>query len=452
MPSPPKESFASQRVTVMGLGRFGGGAGAARWLAQQGARVTVTDLADEASLAHSLAALANVPIVAYHLDGHREEDFRTAHMVVVNPAVHPDNPLVALAAANGARIVTEIELFMERCPGRLVGVTGSNGKSTTAAMIAAIFQADGRRTWLGGNVGGSLLEQLRAMQPDDWIVLELSSFQLWYLGPQARAPEVAVVTNCTPNHLNWHPDFAHYVAAKQRILTGQQTSDLALLNVSDPEVASWAPLVRGRLLSPLPIDKVPPLAVPGHHNQVNAACAGGAALGIGCATESVRRGLELFVGLPQRLEMFAVVGGRKLYNDSSATTPESTIAALNALDEPVWLLAGGSDKGVNLAPLGAAIAARATGAAFYGAVRESLRLAVAAHPNKVRCTSVATLPEALEWCWQRSRPGESIVLSPGCASLDQFTNYRHRGETFVDMVRELARRTDRPGLEASGGR
>jgi UDP-N-acetylmuramoylalanine--D-glutamate ligase len=436
----------------MGLGRFGGGAGAARWLAQQGAQVTVTDLADEASLPDSLASLANVPIAAFHLGGHREDDFRWARMVVVNPAVHPDNPLVALAAASGARIVTEIELFMEHCPGRLVGVTGSNGKSTTAAMIAAILQADGRRTWLGGNLGGSLLERLDAMQSDDWIVLELSSFQLSYLGPESRVPEVAIVTNCTPNHLNWHPDFAHYVAAKQRLLTGQQTSDLAVLNVSDPEVASWTPLVRGRLLPPLPIDQVPPLGVPGHHNQVNAACAGAAALGIGCAMESVRRGLELFVGLPQRLEMFAVVGGRKFYNDSSATTPESTIAALNALDEPVWLLAGGSDKGVDLSAMGDTIAARTVGAAFYGAVRESLRRAVAAHPNKVRCATVATLAEALEWCWQRSRPGESIVLSPGCASLDQFTNYRHRGETFVELVRALARRSDRPGLPASGGR
>lgn len=448
----PSEDFAARRVVVMGLGRFGGGAGVARWLAAQGAVVTITDLADHASLADSLAMLADAPIAAFHLGGHHEEDFRGTQMVVVNPAVHPGDHLVALAAESGARIVTEIELFMEQCPGHLVGVTGSNGKSTTAAMTAAILQAAGRRTWLGGNLGGSLLEQLSEMRSDDWVVLELSSFQLWYLGLLARVPEVAIITNCTPNHLNWHPNFEHYVAAKQRLLTGQQSSDLAVLNLGDPEIASWRPFLRGRFVAPLPIDEVPPLGVPGDHNRVNAACASTAALGIGCTMDAVRRGLASFTGLPQRLELFAVVGGRKFYNDSSATTPESAIAALKSLNEPVWLLAGGSDKGVDLAPLAATIANRAAGAAFYGAVRASLLREVTGRALRIRCTSVATMSEALDWCWQHSCPGESIVLSPGCASLDQFANYRQRGETFVALVRELARRPDRPGLQASGDR
>ena len=164
--NPILQNLTGQRVTVMGLGRFGGGAGAARWLAGQGAVVTVTDLADEVALADSLTSLADSHVAAFHLGGHREEDFRTAQMVVVNPAVHPDNRLVKLAVQCGARIVTEIELFIERCPGRLVGVTGSNGKSTTAAMTAAMLQADGRRSWLGGNLGGSLLDRLDQMRPE----------------------------------------------------------------------------------------------------------------------------------------------------------------------------------------------------------------------------------------------------------------------------------------------
>ena len=164
--------------------------------------------------------------------------------------------------------------------------------------------------------------------------------------------------------------------------------------------------------------------------------------------ESARRGLQSFTGLPQRLELFAMVGGRKFYNDSSATTPESAIAALDAFHEPVWLLAGGSDKGIDLAPLAATIAARAAGAAFYGAVRESLLREVTSRRPGFRCTSVATLADALEWCWLRSQPGGIIILSPGCASLDQFANYRHRGETFVALVRDLVHRPDRPGLTA----
>jgi UDP-N-acetylmuramoylalanine--D-glutamate ligase len=421
----------------MGLGHFGGGSAAARWLAAQGALVTVTDQADEHALADSLSRLAGRPIRAVHLGGHREEDFRGADLVVVNPAVRPGNPFVELAARSGARITTEIELFMEACPGRMIGVTGSNGKSTTAAMTAAILRADGRRTWLGGNLGGSLLEDLPEIRSGDWIVLELSSFQLWRLGDNAPVPEVAIVTNCTPNHLDWHPDPAHYAAAKQRILTRQRPGGLSVMNALDPEVATWKPLVRGHLLPPLEPDDVPPLRVPGSHNRIDAACAGAAARGVGCPAEAIHRGLGAFGGLPQRLERIAVLGGRRFYNDSSATTPESTIQALNALDEPIWLLAGGSDKGADFKPLARAIVARARGAAFFGAVGPRLRASVGELAPCFPAESVTVLSDALNACWRASRPGGAILLSPGCASRDQFINYRQRGELFMELVRQL---------------
>ena len=174
--------YRGQRATVMGLGHFGGGAAAARWLAGQGAIVTVTDLADEKTLAAGAGKSRRVPIAAFHLGGHREEDFRQADLVVVNPAVRPGNPWLAIARENGVRLTTEIDLFLEACPAASIGVTGSNGKSTTAAMIAAILQAGGRRTWLGGNIGGSLLDHLDEIGPDDGVVLELSSFQLGIFG------------------------------------------------------------------------------------------------------------------------------------------------------------------------------------------------------------------------------------------------------------------------------
>lgn len=432
-------------VTVMGLGHFGGGVAAARWLARQGARVTVTDLAAADALADALEALAGVPLAALHLGGHREDDFRRAVVLVVNPAVRPGNPFVQLAQQGGARITSEIELFIESCPARLIGVTGSNGKSTTTAMTAAILQAAGRKTWLGGNLGGSLLDRLDEITADDWAVLELSSFQLWRLGPAARGPDVAVVTNCVPNHLNWHPDFAHYAAAKQRIFTLQSPGDAAVLNPLDPEVARWRPLVRGRLLPPLPLEgdrpempSLPPLLVPGQHNRHNAALAGAAAAAAGCDARAIRRGLETFAGLPQRLELLAQVGRRRFYNDSAATTPESTIAALQALSGPLWLLAGGSDKGADFEPLLAAIACRAAGVAFYGAVAPRLAAQLASHlaarAPAFRLHATATLAEALAWCWAQSAPGDAILLSPACASHDQFTNYQHRGQHFAELA------------------
>jgi UDP-N-acetylmuramoylalanine--D-glutamate ligase len=430
--------FRGRRVTIMGLGHFGGGLSAARWLARQGATLTVTDLAGEDVLAPSLAALAGVPIARFHLGGHREADFRRTDLVVVNPAVRPDNPFLQVARDAGARLTSEAELFLEACRGHMIGVTGSNGKSTTAAMTAAMLRAHGRTTWLGGNIGGSLLERLDQIGPEDWVVMELSSFQLWHLGPSARMPEVAVLTNCSPNHLDWHPSYDHYRAAKQRILTGQKPGGVAVLNARDAEVATWSCLVRGRQLRLVPEADIPALAVPGEHNRANAACAATAALGVGCGWEAIQAALASFRALEQRLEMFAVVGGRRFYNDSASTTPGSTIAGLRALDGPVWLLAGGRDKGIDLGPLAASVVRHAAGAAFYGAVRDILRRKVADCAADFACTTVETIAAALEWCWQRSRLGHSIVLSPACASHDQFQNFKQRGAKFSELVQALA--------------
>lgn len=422
----------------MGLGHFGGGVAAARWLAQQGALVTVTDAADEQVLADALEELEGTPIARFRLGGHEEDDFRRAELVVVNPAVRPGNRFVEFARQSGARLTTEIELFLDACPARIIGVTGSNGKSTTAAMTASILKASGRRTWLGGNIGGSLLDDLRHMRAEDWVVLELSSFQLWYMNPGTPMPHIAVVTNCTTNHLDWHGQFADYAAAKQRILTGQRPGDLAVLNPDDPEVDSWQHLVRGRRLELVPLAKLPKLPLPGQHNRVNAAFAAAAALGAGCDEQDVRYGLEAFPGLPQRLQLMAVIAGRRFYNDSSATTPESTIVALRTLDGPTWLLAGGSDKGTDFGDLADAVIGHACGAAFFGIVRHRLQDLVKSRSSEFFSTAIETLPEALAWCWRHSRAGDSIVLSPACASKDQFQNYRQRGEKFVELIRDLA--------------
>jgi UDP-N-acetylmuramoylalanine--D-glutamate ligase len=435
--------IAGKRATVMGLGRFGGGVAAARWLAGQGARVTVTDLAGRSELAESLAALKGMPIDRFRLGGHDEDDFRQTDLVVVNPAVRPANRFVEIARRAGARLTSELELFLERCPAPVVGVTGSNGKSTTAAMTAAILRAAGRRAWLGGNIGHSLLGHLAEIRPDDWVVLEMSSFQLHWLGPNVSGARIAVVTGCSPNHLDWHGDWPSYVAAKQRILTGQSSDGVAVLNAYDAEVATWAGQVRGRQ-EPLPeLDALPQLAVPGDHNRLNAACATAAAVAAGCDWPAVEEGLRGFRGLPMRLEWFAVIEGRRFYNDSTSTTPESTAAALEAIDDPVWLLAGGRDKGCAMDRLTSAAAGLARGAAFFGECGETLRADVTRRKPGLPCTAVETLADALPWCWARSKPGEAILLSPGCSSVDQFPNFRRRGEHFAELVRAMAHPLDR---------
>jgi UDP-N-acetylmuramoylalanine--D-glutamate ligase len=293
------------------------------------------------------------------------------------------------------------------------------------------------------------------MTPDDWAVLEISSFQLWHFTAEAKMPHVAVVTSCSPNHLDWHPTFADYVSAKQRILSGQTPADFAVLNAHDAEVITWLPLVRGRPILPggegilacptadeacstVSLEDIPALSVPGEHNRINAACAAAAAIAAGCNRGDVCRALEAFQGLPQRLEHVATIDGRKFYNDSTATTPESTIAALRSIAAPVWLLAGGKEKGFDFSPLAAEIVERARGAAFFGSVRDKLLNSVAAVDSRFPCTAVETLDEAIKWCWTRSRPSDAIVLSPACASTDQFRNFRERGLRFDALVQQLA--------------
>lgn len=433
----------------MGLGHFGGGVAAARWLARLGAVVTVSDLAEKNTLAEPLGELADLPITSFHLGGHREEDFRRAELVVVNPAVRPDNPMLEIARCSGAQLCSEIELFMRASPAAIIGVTGSNGKSTTAAMISAILQASGRKTWLGGNVGGSLLDSLEQIGEDHWVVLELSSFQLHHLAADAPGPRVAVITGFSPNHLDWHGTLLDYVAAKQRILTLQTAADTAVLAAYDEQLASWRHMVQGRLLPSIDLADVPRLSVPGEHNRRNAACAWAAARAAACGEEATQRGLRAFGGLPQRLEPLMEAAGRMFYNDSAATTPESTIAALRWIattvdhtngglrprTRPFWLLAGGRNKGSELAELAGEIARHAHGAAFFGSVAEQLHQQVKAVDQRFCCVTRPTMAEALRWCWAQSQPGQAILLSPACASTDQFTNFRQRGEEFARMVR-----------------
>ena len=264
-------AWAGKRVTVMGLGRHGGGVGAARYLAELGARVTVTDLANERTLGDSLRELSGVPIEQWRLGRHDPENFRHADAIVVNPAVRPDHPLVAEARAAGTLVTTELGLFLDACPARTIGVTGTTGKSSTATMIASILQTADRTTWLGGNIGGCLLGQLPAMRTDDVAVLEFSSFQLYWMPPGVRMPEAAVVTNFSPNHLDWHPTVAHYAPAKRRLIAEQRPGDTAILNLEDQGFDAWKSVAAGNVVRPDDDGHALPPGVIGGHQRQNAA-------------------------------------------------------------------------------------------------------------------------------------------------------------------------------------
>jgi UDP-N-acetylmuramoylalanine--D-glutamate ligase len=440
-------------VTVMGLGRFGGGLGVTRWLVGAGATVTVTDCLDADALAEPLRALADLVecgAVRLQLGGHDPAVFTSCDLVVANPAVPRPwaNAHLESTRARGIPVTTEIGLLVARLDrAQVIGVTGSAGKSTTSAMIHhALRRAldDGRRAHLGGNIGGSLLPRLDEIGPRDPVVLELSSAMLHWLGPGPGAtagwsPAVAVVTNLAPNHLDWHGDEAHYAASKRLIAMSPPGADEDVLVIDgDAEGIGVFLDAPRRIVRAAPVATPP--GVPGRHNLANAALASaaaalaldraaepGSALGARCAAS-----LSDFRSLPHRLEALSTRGGVRFINDSKSTTPRATELAVAACGDParVHLIAGGHDKQVELKPI-AALANRIAGLYTIGTTGAAL-----AHEGGDRALYCETLEHAVERAWPKLRAGDVLLLSPGCASWDQFENYEQRGAAFASLVRE----------------
>ncbi len=445
----------------MGLGLFGGGVAAARHLVAEGYEVTVTDLRGADVLAPSVAALEGIA-VRFVLGRHEMPDFKEVGLVVVNPAVPPGNAFVEEARAAGARLDTEIGMFARSCRGRVLGITGTAGKSTTAALLhsclVAAHERGGPRPHLGGNIGRSLLADVSSIGPDDLVVLELSSFQLHWLRRDGWAPELAVVTNVSPNHLDWHGTFEAYLDDKASILPGPEGRLVACADDEGArELASRAGCpVTWTSRHEVPADGVSGVGfrgdllvarsggdeeilltrgdvrLLGEHALWNVAAAAAAARLIGTPARAIRDGVLQFDGLPHRLRPIGTYAGALCVDDSKSTTPTATAMALGAFDRPVWLLAGGYDKGLDPAPLVSAAAA-ARGVACFGATREALAEALRA--AGVNTIVHETLDECIASLARDVDPEDVVLLSPGHASWDQFRNYEARGVAFEQSVR-----------------
>ncbi|MGC9455363.1 MAG: UDP-N-acetylmuramoyl-L-alanine--D-glutamate ligase [Phycisphaerae bacterium] len=435
--SPARMDPAGARVTVVGLGRFGGGVGVTRWLAKRGAKVTVSDKAGADELAASVAKLDGVD-VTLHLGEHRREDFLEADLLVVNPAVPDDLPPLVEAAQAGVPRTTEMNLFLARCPATVIGVTGSVGKSTTTAMLGQVLSRV-RTTHVGGNIGVCLLEELDRIGPDDYVVLELSSFQLDALGQVAVAPHIAVVTNLSPNHLDRHGSMEAYAAAKKNIFRFQRSEDVLVLNAACEATRDWAGEAPGRVEWFDPVGEPFELAVPGAHNQANAQAAWKAAEALGVDRPTARAALKEFRGLPHRLELVAERDGVRYVNDSKCTTPGGTIVALEAFEpRRAVVLCGGYDKGVSFDELGAALAKRAKAVVAFGATAEKI-LAALQHcggGDSPAAHRADDLPSAVAEAQRLAETGDVILLSPACASYDMFTNYEQRGTLFTQLAQK----------------
>lgn len=444
---------------VMGLGRFGGGVGAASYLLAQGMSVTVTDLSEADRLQDSIATLERVKsngTLELHLGTHEGVSFEDAALVIVSPAVPRPwkNKYLKRASDAGVPICTEIELLLERIDQRkLIAVTGSAGKSSTCAMVQHLLLESGNQCLLGGNLGGSLLGfSQEALDDSDTVVLELSSFMLHWIKTSGSRfqPQVGILTSLSPNHIDWHEKVEHYVAAKRFLLESVVAGNLILPGTAEAvdselknhleSVSEW--MIRSdrswtEATDRLSLEDSIRLRIPGAHQKENAAAA---LMAVACFKEGnpkLRRQtardlaplIESFGGLPHRLKQLPGFETIMVIDDSKSTTPEATMKAIEALGSAssIHLIAGGFDKRNDLGALDR-LGDHLAGLYAIGATRDQLLSGANARP----CN---TVEEAVKCASQEIQKGEILLLSPGCASWDQFDNYEQRGRAFEEAAR-----------------
>jgi UDP-N-acetylmuramoylalanine--D-glutamate ligase len=427
----------NKRVTVAGLGRFGGGIAVSRWLIEQGAKVLVTDRDDATKLADSVKQLDGLPI-EFRLGEQREVDFAGADLVVASPAIPPSSTHLKAARDAGVPVTTEIRLFVERCPAEIIGVTGTKGKSTTTAMLGKVLESR-YKTWVGGNIGKSLLPELSNIGKTDLVVLELSSYMLEHLAAMQWSPHIAVVTMLATDHLEWHGSAEAYREAKANIVRFQRPDSFAVLNEENAGSLDLSRMTAARVVTFGLAGRKPfELVVPGRHNQVNAQAAFAAAALLGISWDSAQAALRTFAGLPHRLELVHEAGGVRYYNDSIATIPDAAVAALDSFPpHKVIQIVGGYDKGLPLTGMCNALVERAKAVLCIGVTGKKVVETVgqSGMTGAAQFYDCGDLPTAMKLAKSMAASGDVVLLSTGCASYDQFVNFEQRGEQFAALAR-----------------
>ncbi len=449
----------NKRVLVVGLGKSG--VASALFLKARGARVTVSDAKPQDQLANEIPILLDHGI-AVETGGHGERTFQGQDLIVVSPGVPVDAPLLQHARVLGETIIGEIELAAQFFRGRIVAITGSNGKTTTTTLTGEIITAGGFAAAVGGNIGTPAISLVDQTTPDTIAVLEVSSFQLETI--QTFRPKIAVVLNVTPDHLDRHRSFAAYTDAKARIFENQKSDDFAVLNADDPtcvelagrtgaqvfwfsrkkEVKQGAYVYDGRILfhgssGKREIMRVSEIPLKGAHNVENSLAAVCSGVLLGCEPEKIRQAVMAFKAVEHRLEYVATIRGVEYYNDSKATNVDATIKALESFPANIHLILGGKDKGSDYSVLNGLLRERVKRVYTIGTAAEKIESQiVSSKDGGPEIVHAETLETAIKRAAGSAQSGDVVLLAPACASFDQFRNYEHRGKVFKEEVRSLA--------------
>ena len=445
----------NKRVLVVGIGRSG--VAAAFFLQERGARVTVSDSKTEAQLQLEIAALLDRGI-SIEAGRHGERTFRDQDLIVVSPGVPSDHPQLQQARSLGIPVIGEVELAFCFLQGKVIAITGSNGKTTTTTLIGEILAKSGKKTLVGGNIGTPVISLVEKSTPESYMVLEVSSFQLETI--QTFRPKVAAILNITPDHLDRHRNFQTYVDAKARIFENQESSDFAVLNEDDAtcvtlgdrtraqvfwfsrkkEVKQGAWVRDGQILfrdgrgqrEIMLVSEIPLKGVHNVENVLAAVCAGAL---MGCEPEQLRSAVRNFKAVEHRLEYVATVQGVEYYDDSKATNVDATIKALESFPANIHLILGGKDKGSDYRVLNDLLRERVKRVYTIGAAAEKIESQI---KGAAEIVHTETLDSAVRRAAAVAQPGDIVLLAPACASFDQFQSYGHRGRVFKEVVKSLA--------------
>jgi UDP-N-acetylmuramoylalanine--D-glutamate ligase len=457
------KNWSGQRVLIIGAARQG--LALARFLSRQEAVITLNDRRSPAEMQAVMADMAAYQ-VKWVLGDHPLSLLDDADLVCLSGGVPLSLPIVQETLRLGIPLSNDSQIFMEAVPCRVIGITGSSGKTTTTTLVGRIATAalePGVHVWVGGNIGLPLIDHLDKIGPQDLVVLELSSFQLEQM---TRSPQIGAVLNITPNHLDRHGTFEAYAAAKARLVEFQQPGDIAILGREDPGASSLAPRVRGQLVT-FGLHRPPQgetgtfyengriylqqgdqdfvlmpqsmIELRGEHNLLNTLGACAIAFAAGLPVEAMAEGVRGFNGVPHRLEFVRSLHGAAWYNDSIATAPERTLAAIRSFEEPLVLLLGGRDKDLPWQELAEVLRRRVDHVILFGEAAGKISAAIGPLENGQRLTlhHCSGLKQAVQVAAKVAEAGDIVLLSPGATSFDEFKDFEERGEVFRSWVQDL---------------